>query len=225
MPSFPEKLNSASKSTVASMSIEKVTVSSPDATTSGERSSSRLMAYSTAASWAGVSTLNRLFQRRRVDGENLACVKGHLSEWFSPGDPCIHFRNDYSLALFNGSMGRVVSVDERARRVVARFDEREITFSAEGPSDAAASEGSLIDMALAHAVTCHKCQGSQAGRIIVPVYRTALLNPAWLYTAITRAEKQVVLVGDPEAVQIALTRPWASEARKVGFRWPWRPSA
>jgi exodeoxyribonuclease V alpha subunit len=105
------------------------------------------MAYSTAASWAGVSTLNRLFQRRRVDGENLACVKGHLSEWFSPGDPCIHFRNDYSLALFNGSMGRVV----------ARFDEREITFSAEGPSDAAASEGSLIDMALAHAVTCHKC--------------------------------------------------------------------
>ncbi|MBM6579921.1 AAA family ATPase [Microvirga sp. BT689] len=191
----------------------------------GFEGSDLLIVTATNEGPAGVSTLNRLFQRRRVDEENLACVKGHLGEWFSSGDPCIHLRNDYSLALFNGSMGRVVSADERARRVVARFDEREITFSAEGPSDPDASEGSLIDIALAYAVTCHKCQGSQAERIIVPVYRTVLLNPAWLYTAITRAEKQVVLIGDPEAIQIALTRPWASEARKVGFRWPPMPSA
>jgi exodeoxyribonuclease V alpha subunit len=187
----------------------------------GFEGSDLLIVTATNEGPAGVATLNRLFQRRRVEEQNLQVVKGHLGEWFSPGDPCIHLRNDYKRSLFNGSMGRIVSVNERARRVVARFDDREITFSAgDGPSEAEVSEGNLIDLALAYAVTCHKCQGSQAERIIVPVYRTALLNPAWLYTAITRAEKQVVVVGDPEALRIALGRPWASEERQVGFRWP-----
>lgn len=178
---------------------------------------------------AGVATLNRMFQTRRLDDLKLPVVKGHWGEWFSPGDPCIHLRNDYRLALANGSMGKVVSVDERTRRVTARFDDRDVVFGDPGEGSPALErevEGSLIDLALAYVVTCHKCQGSQAERIIVPVYSTALLSPAWLYTAVTRAERQVVLVGDPEALKVALTRPWANEERQVGFVWPWTsPSA
>jgi exodeoxyribonuclease V alpha subunit len=81
----------------------------------------------------------------------------------------------------------------------------------------------LVDLDLAYAVTCHKCQGSSAPRVIVPLYRTRVMDPSWLYTAVTRAERQVVLVGDPEVVAEALRRPYAAEARTVGFRWPGGP--
>jgi exodeoxyribonuclease V alpha subunit len=79
--------------------------------------------------------------------------------------------------------------------------------------------GALIDLALAYAVTCHKCQGSQAARVIVPVYRSMVLDPSWLYTAVTRAERQVVVVGERSALATALERPWASDRRRVGFDW------
>jgi hypothetical protein len=45
------------------------------------------------------------------------------------------------------------------------------------------------------------------------------MDPTWLYTAITRAERQVVLVGDREVLIDALSRPWAVQQRQVGITW------
>src|SRR5205085_11084527 len=39
-------------------------------------------------------------------------------------------------------------------------------------------------------------------------------------TALTRAERQVILVGDLAVLRLALKRPWTSENRRVGFTWP-----
>ncbi|HEV7327907.1 MAG TPA: AAA family ATPase [Bosea sp. (in: a-proteobacteria)] len=169
---------------------------------------------------AGVGPLNRMFQRSRQQARRLPVIKGHLGEWFSPGDPCIHLRNDYKLGLFNGSMGKVVEVDEVERVVVAEIDGRTFRFlSGDLERRPPAEMGALIDLALAYAVTCHKCQGSQAARVIVPVYRSMVLDPSWLYTAVTRAERQVVVVGERSALATALERPWASDRRRVGFDW------
>jgi hypothetical protein len=41
----------------------------------------------------------------------------------------------------------------------------------------------LVDLDLAYAVTCHKCQGSNAKRVIVPIYPSRILYRSWLYTA------------------------------------------
>lgn len=175
---------------------------------------------------AGVGPLNRMFQRSRQAAEGLPVIKGHLGEWFSPGDPCIHLRNDYTLGLFNGSMGKVVEVDEAERTVTAEIDGRTFRFmSSEGERRLPSGSGALIDLALAYAVTCHKCQGSQVTRTIVPIYRSMVLDPSWLYTAVTRAERQVVLVGERAALAAALERPWASERRRVGFDWTWTPQS
>jgi len=78
----------------------------------------------------------------------------------------------------------------------------------------------LMDLTLAHAITCHKLQGSQAARVVVPIYESRVLDPSWVYTAITRAEHQVILVGDLTVLHLALKRPWTSENRQVGFAWP-----
>ncbi|MBE7184991.1 MAG: AAA family ATPase [Methylobacterium mesophilicum] len=168
---------------------------------------------------AGVDALNGLLQRRRMSRDRLSAVRGAFGQSFAVGDPCIHLRNDYGIALFNGSTGRIVSASEDDRAVVAEFDGQKVCFSSGGRSAAQdMPSGDIVDLALAYAITCHKAQGSQCARVIVPVYRTSLLTPAWLYTAVTRAEKQVVLVGEMEAIAEALSRPWVGESRVVGFR-------
>jgi hypothetical protein len=77
----------------------------------------------------------------------------------------------------------------------------------------------LGDLALAYAITVHSSQGSQAPAVIMPLYRTQLLDPSLIYTAITRAERQVVFVGDEAVIEEALRRPMAADTRLVGFQW------
>jgi exodeoxyribonuclease V alpha subunit len=78
----------------------------------------------------------------------------------------------------------------------------------------------LMDLTLAHAITCHKLQGSQAAGVVVPIYESRVLDLSWIYTAITRAERQAILVGDLTVLSSAIQRPWTSDKRQVGFVWP-----
>lgn len=65
--------------------------------------------------------------------------------------------------------------------------------------------------------TCHRAQGSEADYVIVALPPSRLLDPSWLYTAITRARQQVIIVGQPETMRDALQRPYADEHRVVGL--------
>ena len=71
---------------------------------------------------------------------------------------------------------------------------------------------------LAHAITVHKAQGSQFQRVIIPVVWSRLLDRTLIYTALTRAIEQVVLVGDREALTNAIEAPPRSKLRQVGFQ-------
>jgi hypothetical protein len=62
-------------------------------------------------------------------------------------------------------------------------------------------------------------QGSEADYVIVALPLSRLLDPSWLYTAVTRARQQVIIVGLPDTVQEALQRPYADERRTTGFVW------
>lgn len=158
---------------------------------------------------AGVDRLNRLFHDKYKQQTNLPELKGSLGQYFCPEEPVIHLKNDYQRTVFNGSLGKVLDVDRDEYSLTANLDGKVVSFDG----------GQLIDLSLAYAITCHKCQGSQVKRVIVPVYQTRLLDPSWLYTAITRAEKQVVLVGDGKEVERALERNFSADCRNVGFMW------
>ncbi|AMK10775.1 AAA family ATPase [Pseudodesulfovibrio indicus] len=164
---------------------------------------------STNSGPAGVDRLNRLFHDKHKHQNGQFELKGSLGQYFCPGEPVIHLKNDYQRGVYNGSLGHILGVDIDKYSLTAKLDERILTFDAD----------QLIDLSLAYAMTCHKCQGSQVKRVIVPVYRTRLLDPSWLYTAITRAEKQVVLVGDKKVIEQALAQKFAADCRSVGFRW------
>jgi exodeoxyribonuclease V alpha subunit len=66
---------------------------------------------------------------------------------------------------------------------------------------------------------CHRAQGSEADYVIVALLASRLLDPSWLYTAVTPARQQVIIIGLPETIREALQRPYADERRLIGLRW------
>ena len=50
-------------------------------------------------------------------------------------------------------------------------------------------------MELGYAITLHKAQGSQFPRIIIALKKGRIVDRAWLYTAITRAESEIHIIG------------------------------
>ena len=134
------------------------------------------------------------------------------------GDVVLCTRNLWEKGLQNGSLGRVVEVEvlnpvpmaEEADRVLAWIEwddgvRRALTLDM------------LDDVELGYAVTVHKAQGSQWPRVIIPVTASKLLDRTLLYTAITRAQGQVILVGDIEAARLAVLAPPKADERNVAL--------
>lgn len=159
-----------------------------------------------AALNARCDELNNFFHGLRAQAEGKE-IKGYLGRYFSPGDPIAFLANDYKRGLFNGMLGRVTAVDERLRSIATDF---------EGGAHLLALP-ELLDVSLAYCLSCHKLQGSQAERIIIAVEPTRLMEPSWLYTAITRAQKQAVLVGDPDVIKHALNQLPSWQTRSHGL--------
>ncbi|CCI52490.1 exodeoxyribonuclease V subunit alpha [Nostocoides jenkinsii] len=113
------------------------------------------------------------------------------------GRPLLVTSNDPAMDLNNGDTGVVV---RRDGRLVAAFDA--------GTSIREVSAARLTDVETMHAATVHKSQGSQARRVTVllPDADSQLLTRELLYTAVTRAQEEVAIIGTPETVRAALGR-------------------
>jgi exodeoxyribonuclease V alpha subunit len=108
----------------------------------------------------------------------------------------MQIRNNYELEVFNGDVGRLVEIDEGRQVVRCRFDEREV----EHPFT------SLDELTLAYACSIHKAQGSEYPAVVVPLHgqHWVMLERNLLYTALTRARRLVVLVGERKALAVAV---------------------
>jgi exodeoxyribonuclease V alpha subunit len=99
----------------------------------------------------------------------------------------------------NGELSVIAHHDaERDRVVLACDDGRRLALPV----------GELDTMRLAHAISIHKSQGSQAPAVVIPLFRGhhVMLTRNLLYTAVTRAERVCVVVGDRHALATALGR-------------------
>jgi exodeoxyribonuclease V alpha subunit len=139
----------------------------------------------------GADNLNRMLQEALGSGAS-SVTRGDAT--FRVGDRVIYTRNDYDRDLANGDLGRVVSVETPAGAVTVRFGEATHRFE------------SWTDLGLAFALTVHKSQGSEYPVVILPVFfeHRAMLRRAVVYTAMTRARKLLVIVGQPGALARAL---------------------
>ena len=152
---------------------------------------------------AGILAINRRFHELRMQAGDGASrlVPGRAD--IAEGDPVIWTRNDYERDLMNGSTGRIVEVHKDY--AIAVLDGREHQLSA--------ADSNLIE--LAYAISVHKAQGSQWPLVIVPVYRSRILDRTLVYTAATRASEQVVFVGDRGVFATAVEMPPTNLTRDV----------
>ena len=117
------------------------------------------------------------------------------SEWYV-GRPLLVTANDYALGIYNGETGAaVLQPDGRLRAVIS---------GSSGLLDFA--PGRLEAVATLHAMTIHKSQGSQAERVTVllPDEGSRLLTRELFYTAVTRAQSHVRVIGTEAAVRAAV---------------------
>ncbi len=120
------------------------------------------------------------------------------SDWYV-GRPLIVTENDYGLQLFNGDTGVVVAT--RSDRLVAAFER--------GGVIAQVSPTRLAAVDTVYAMTVHKSQGSQFQTVafLVPSAGSRLLTRELLYTAVTRAQERLIVVGTEGSIRAAVERP------------------
>lgn len=102
--------------------------------------------------------------------------------------------NKLAPGIFNGEVGRVHGIQQGT--VTINFDERYADYPLEG----------LSELALSYASTIHKGQGSEYDTVIIPLLMShrILLTRNLLYTAVTRAKRRVLLVGQMKALYTAI---------------------
>ena len=150
---------------------------------------------------AGLEEINGHLHRIMSAGQE-HCTERSLAV----GDPVMFTRNDYARDLQNGSLGRVLGFPVPGVGEVD-FDGRRVSLAG----------ADLVNLALAYCLTVHKAQGSQFRRIVMPVFAARILDRTLVYTAVTRATEQVVLVGNKEAFVHAVTATPASRQRETGL--------
>ncbi len=125
-------------------------------------------------------------------------------EWsgriFRLGDKVMQMRNNYDKGVFNGDVGWIHEINREDATVKVEFIEEA------GPLYVAYEFHELDELVLAYAVTVHKSQGSEYPAVIIPLVlqHRMLLQRNLLYTAITRARRLCILVGQLRALEIAV---------------------
>jgi exodeoxyribonuclease V alpha subunit len=125
-------------------------------------------------------------------------------EWsgrvFRVGDKVMQQRNDYDKDVFNGDVGWIRAINRENSTVKVEFLEEA------GPLLVNYEFHELDELTLAYAVTVHKSQGSEYPAVVLPLTREhyMLLQRNLLYTAITRAKRLCILIGQTRALEVAV---------------------
>lgn len=153
----------------------------------------------------GIENLNKVLQEKiNPPASNKRQVEyGHTI--FREGDKVMQMSNNYDLewkkhglfadetgqGVFNGDIGIISTIDPQTSEVIVEFEDGRICLY---------TRPDLMDLSLSYAITIHKSQGSEFDTIIIPAIAgpSIILTRNLIYTAVTRAKKMVVIVGEKQ---------------------------
>lgn len=168
----------------------------------------------------GTVSLNRALQAAL----NPPSPQKRQKQWgdvtFRVGDRVMQTKNNYDVlwekddgtagsGIFNGDVGVIQDIDSSGELIVLRFDDRTATYTAD----------LLSQLDMAYAITVHKSQGSEYPAVILVSAPAApsLMVRGVLYTAITRARRMLIMVGD-DAVPARMAENDRQQRRYSGLR-------
>lgn len=147
---------------------------------------------------------------------------------FRQGDRIIFLKNDWNRRTMNGSFATIVEAFDQedgndnpiVGHALLESDRNEDEIVPIYLSDLDCHDAGIT---LGYATTAHKAQGSQWPRVIIPIKgnkffgRSRIMDCTWMYTAVTRGEYEVILVGDQSAAEKVVNAPPKAHERCVGF--------
>ncbi len=150
----------------------------------------------------GTEHLNRVLQDALNPADNSKKEHPFKDIVFREGDKVMQTRNNYDIewsrqsdgksgsGIFNGDIGVIEKINPEHKSMIIVFDERRTVYDMT----------ELDDIEHAYAVTVHKSQGSEYPIVLIPLGNAPqmLLTRNLFYTAVTRAQNMVVLVGNEE---------------------------
>ena len=150
---------------------------------------------------SGITSLNDLLQnilnKEHLNGKKL---EAH-GEKFRIGDRILQLKNNTTKGVFNGQIGKIIGIEEDKKEdcLVADFDGHEVSYSLRD----------LNEVTRAYAITIHKSQGSEFPVVILTLtmQNYMMLRRNLLYTAVTRAVQNLVMIGEKRAYLKALETP------------------
>ena len=144
----------------------------------------------------GVTELNERLQNALNPEDPRKAEVRHGARIFRVGDRVMQIRNDYDRQIFNGDLGMIAKIDTENHVVMVNFDERLV------PCETI----QLEELVHAYAISIHKSQGSEFPVVVIPLLMQhyMMLQRNLLYTAVTRARKLVVMVGDKKSIGMAV---------------------
>ena len=160
----------------------------------------QILAPSKKSLW-GVVNINDLCQKELNKNPNSIKINNRI---FKLGDKVMQVRNNYELeslnpddfddGVYNGDIGRIIDIDKNMESLKVEFyDGNIVSYKKED----------IKDLDLSYAITIHKSQGSEFDCVLIPMMPASfmLLNRNLLYTAITRAKKLVILLGEKKILK------------------------
>ena len=170
---------------------------------------------------AGTENLNRLLQAALNPAEVHKKEFTYGENVFREGDRIMQTKNDYDVewiyngkehgsGIFNGDIGVITHINPASEIFSVNFDGREADFSFE----------QISEMEHAWAITVHKSQGCEYPAVIFAASRTApqLMIRGVLYTAVSRAQKILIGVGEEEVIE-TMTHNYRRAKRYCGLKW------
>ncbi len=123
-------------------------------------------------------------------------VVTRFGQEFRVNDRVMQIRNNYDKFIFNGDIGFITGINVEDQEVTVTFGERALVYQ----------YLELGELVLAYAISVHKSQGSEFDVVVIPLYvqHFMLLQRNLIYTAITRAKKLCVLVGQARAIAMGV---------------------
>jgi exodeoxyribonuclease V alpha subunit len=163
----------------------------------------------------GVNALNQRLQAALNPADSHKPEKSLYGQLFRLGDKVMQIQNNYDKEVYNGDIGSIRSINMLDQSLSVEVDGRLVVY-----------DWSETDqLVLAYAISVHKSQGSEFPAVVIPVMTQhyMMLQRNLLYTAITRARKLCVLVGNLKAISIAVRNNKESE-RFTALDWRLRGS-
>lgn len=152
---------------------------------------------------AGIDYLNTILQNLLNPAKDKKRELIHFDRVFRVGDKVLQLVNNTEEDVYNGDIGKIEAIfykketESKSDEVIVSFDEKELTYR----------RSEMDQLTLAYCTSIHKAQGNEFPLVILPLVDlySRMLRKDLLYTAITRAQSSLVMVGNPACFEKAVT--------------------